>query len=200
MSGCHNSNHNHMTVSLPCTDIHLVSPGELVEGQPLKLTCTVFGHTPKDNKKVKIYYWSSGEPIANCSSDVTEVPNSDFDSDYGTLTNTCELSAHSTQSNSGNYSCSASIDDMEVSSENVALNVEPRKGRKTIIGAAVGSGAGLIVLALLAIIISVIIRRHRNQEEHHHDGAVGENAPLLRNGPAGIGGNIISKGHHFIMI
>ena len=200
MSGCHNSNHNHMTVSLPCTDIHLASPGELVEGQPLKLTCTVFGHTPKDNNKVKIYYWSSGEPIANCSSNATEAPNSDFDSDYDILTNTCELSAHSTQSNSGDYSCSASIEDMEVSSENVALNVEPRKtGKKTIIGAAVGSGAGLIVLALLAIVISVIIRRRRNQEEHH-DGAVGENAGLLRNGPASIGGNIISKGHHFIMI
>ena len=122
-----------MTVSLTCTDIHLAPPpGELVEGQPLKLTCTVFGHTPEDNTKVKIYYWSSGERIANCSSDTTELPNSDIH--YHKLTSTCELSAHSTRSNSGDYSCSASIEyNMVVSSEDVRLNVEPGKDLKVLL-------------------------------------------------------------------
>ena len=91
---------------------------------------------------------------------------------------------------------------MEVSSEDVILSVEPRVDWKTIIGAAVGSGAGLIVLALLAIVIRisyVITRRRPNPAGHRRlpirDGAVDENAHLLGNGPAGIGGNIISKGH-----
>ncbi len=198
MSEGHNGNHNHMTVSLTRTDIHLVSSGELVEGQPLKLTCTVVGHTPKGNDKVKIHYWSSGERIANCSSNTTELLKSDIDHDM--LTSTCELSAHSTQSNSGDYSCSASIGDMVISSADMALNVEPRIDWKTIIGAAVGSGAGLIVLAFLAIVISYKIRNHRNPRrlgaEPGHEGPLGENAPLLGNGHADIRDHVISKGYH----
>jgi hypothetical protein len=182
-----------MTVSLTHTDIHLVSSGELVEGQPLKLTCTVVGHTPRDNDKVKIHYWSSGERIANCSNDTIELLKSDIDHDM--LTSSCELSAHSTQSNSGDYSCSASIGDMVVSSEDMVLNVEPRIDWKTIIGAAVGSGAGLIVLALLAIVIKISykIRKH---PEPVPEGPVGENAHLLGNGHADIRDHVISKGYH----
>ena len=194
MSGCHNGNHNHMTVSLTCTDIHLASPRELVEGQPLKLTCTVFGHTPKDNKKVKIHYWSSGELIANCSSDTTELPNSDIH--YHKLTSTCELSTHSTQSNSGDYSCSASIEHMAVSSKDVVLNVEPRKDLKTIISAAVGSGVGVVVLAFLAINMKISYEiRKRHQNRRREEGG-NEHAHLLDNDHAGIGDNVISKGHH----
>ena len=183
------------------TDIHLASSGELVEGQPLKLNCTVFGHTPKDNSKVKIHYWSSGESIANCSGDTTELPSP---SSYVILTSICELSAHSTRSNSGDYSCSASIDDnnniMVVSSEGVMLKVEPRIGWKTKTSAAVGSGTAVIVLAL-AIIISIIYyvkRRHRQDLGHAQnrplgaDGVVGEEAPLLGN--ADIRANGLSKG------
>ena len=178
------------------TDIHLSSSGELVEGQPLKLNCTVFGHTPKDNSKVKIHYWSSGESITNCSGDTTELPSP---ASYIILTSICELSAHSTRSNSGDYSCSASIDNMVVSSEGVMLNVEPRIGWKTITSAAVGSGTAVIVLAL-AIIISIIyvkIRRRRqdlgqNQPLGGADEVVGEDAPLLGN--ADIRANRLSKG------
>ena len=181
-----------MTVSLTCTDIHLAPPpGVLVEGKPLKLTCTVSGHTPKDNNKVKIHYWSSGEPIVNCPSDTTELPNSDIH--YHKLTSTCELSAHSTRSNSGDYSCSASIEhNMVVSSGDVRLNVEPGKDLKIIIGAAVGSGVGVVVLAFLAINISIsykIRKRRRHQEQGN------ERARLLDNDNADVGDNVRSKGH-----
>ena len=186
----------HMTLLIQChvlthADILLAPAGELhvAEGQPLKLTCTVFGHIPKNNNKVKIHYWSSGEPIANCSSDTTELPNSDIN--YDVLTSTCELSAHSTQSNSGNYSCSASIEDMVVSSGEVHVvvnvesrNVEPRKDLKTIIGATVGSSAGLIMVSLTTCIVIIYVRRkcYRNQADLEHE-------PLMHEG-------VVGKGHH----
>ena len=204
MSGCHNDNHNHMTmhftyIVVHCTDIHLESPGELLEGQPLQLNCTIFGHTPKDINKVKIKYWSgsSGAPIANCSN-VNHEANHGFD--YDILNNTCELSAHSTQSNSGDYYCTASIGDMEVSSEDVVLNVGPRIDWKTIVGAAVGSAAGLIVLIILLAIIVVKITRCRPNPEPgvppaagpQYGGEEGENVHLLHNGLR----EDISKGLH----
>ena len=75
---------------------------------------------------------------------------------------------HSTQSNGGNYSCSVSIEDMVVSSGEVAVNVEsrkdlnaePRKDLKTIISATVES---IIIAGLIMVLVIVLlyVRRKR---------------------------------------
>ena len=196
----------HMTLLIQChvlthADVRLAPAGEIVEGQPLKLTCTVLGHTPEDSNVKILYDRYSGKSIANCCSDTTDPNVSNSDNDYHNLTCTCELSAYSTQSNSGNYSCSASIKDMVVSSGEfeVVVNVEPRKDLKTIIVAPVGSSAGLVLLATCIVIILYYVRRkcYRNQADLEHE-------PLMREGVvdeddhAGIRDNIIllGKGHH----
>lgn len=201
--GDHNGNNNHMTMPFTYivfhTDIHLVPPRELVEGQPLQLTCNISGHTPTDIHKVKINYWSrsSGDPIANCSNDEAthKLPESDIDHDV--LTSTCKLSTHSTQSNSGDYYCTATTEHMEVSSEDIAVNVEPRIHWKTITSAAVGS-AGLIVL-VSSLLLAIVIRKSYVKCKHRpgvppEEEIADENVHLLHNDRDGIRENNISKG------
>ena len=168
-------------------DIHLASPGVLFEGEQLNLTCTVIGHTPEIDGKVTINYWFSGHLIKNCSgAKATESPN-DSGLEYKILTSTCELNAHSNQSNSGNYSCSALIEGMEVSSKSVNVNVKAKKNWKTTaIAAGVGSGVALIAAVIIAIGTTYGVHRKRRNHERIPVPEVGhpvredENAHLLR--------------------
>ena len=117
------------------------------------------------------------------------------------------LMVHSTQSNGGNYSCSVSIEDMVVSSGEVAVNVEsrkdlnaePRKDLKTIISATVES---IIIAGLIMVLVIVLLyvrrKRYWNQTDLEHE-------PLMREGVvdkddhAGIRDNIIlGEGHHWV--
>lgn len=152
--------------SFVCTVVHLVSSGEsLVEGQPLDLNCSISGHLPTNGRhKIKFTYLSPNN-FNTCCNDLEL--NESLHSDEHGLSCSCKLSAHSTLSDSGNYSCIATVDNKNISSDVIDLKVQ--RNWHTIIIAAAGSGSGLIVVLVLALSTSLgiahVIRRRRRPPE-----------------------------------
>ena len=153
-------------VPIPFLAIQLKVPsrsGELVEGRPLNLTCSVMTYISKEelnSDRIKIKYKSSVGDIVdtnlNESADCTCLKSNH------SFSCSCVVKTYTNQSDSGQYSCEVTIGVTTLSSDEENLKVKPAADyRKIIIGACAGGGGLALLLLVLLIILVIYVRRPR---------------------------------------